>query len=81
MALVERDLYAALMVGVDPPDVLDLFPLRPAWTARAACRGHDQRAFFHSRDEVSDVARETCGRCPVAGPCPAYALAEDLEST
>jgi WhiB family transcriptional regulator, redox-sensing transcriptional regulator len=61
------------------PTLADLIPARPAWMARAACRGMDSATFFPSRGEPTAEAREVCAGCPVAGPCLAYAVAEGLE--
>ena len=71
--------FEVLMQPGEVVTAADVLAARPAWMARAACRGHDQRAFFHSRDEVTDEARAVCADCPVRGPCLSYALAEDLE--
>ncbi len=82
MALAERDVMAALMADVDPPDVLDFFrQLRPRWMAKAVCHGRTA-AFFRETAEPTAEARELCGGCPVGEPCLAYALADPaLEGT
>ena len=75
MALAEDWFLESLIQPGDTLTALDsLIPPKPPWMARAACRGHDQRAFFHSRDQVTDEARVLCADCPVKGPCLAYAL-------
>ena len=51
---------AALLVG--------LFN-RPAWHARAACRGMGPALFFPDRGESNDEAKAVCARCPVRREC------------
>ena len=78
MALARWE-FEVLMQPGDVPTLADLFPARPAWMAEAACRGTETASFFPSRGEPTAEAREMCGRCPVAGPCLAYAVAEELD--
>ena len=61
--------------GVSLPTLADLID-RPAWMSRAACRGHDQAAFFPERGEKLDVARAICASCPVVDECRAFATAD-----
>lgn len=44
------------------------------WRTLAACREAPTRLFFDQRDSREHTAKELCFRCPVAGPCLAYAL-------
>jgi WhiB family redox-sensing transcriptional regulator len=50
------------------------------WLRRAACVGEDPELFFPvgtsgpAQEEIA-AAKRSCARCPVAGPCPAWALA------
>lgn len=56
----------------DPADLLDaLADLvgRPAWHARAACRGHGPDRWFPDRTADTTVALDLCRRCPVRLPC------------
>lgn len=63
-------LYAALMAGDDPPDVLELLAgRRPEWHRRAACRGLGTDAFFPEKGEDARPAKAVCSGCPVAAPC------------
>ena len=80
MALSHAELEYLMAPDEAPlPSLADLIPARPAWMARAACRGMDSATFFPSRGEAADEARAVCDGCPVAGPCLSYAVAEDLE--
>jgi len=66
-------LYVALAGGYDPLDALLLVDqARPAWHARAACRGAGVDTFFpaHGND---GPAREVCDSCPVVEDCRAWA--------
>jgi WhiB family redox-sensing transcriptional regulator len=50
------------------------------WLRRAACVGEDPELFFPvgtsgpAQEEIA-AAKRICARCPVAGPCLAWALA------
>jgi WhiB family redox-sensing transcriptional regulator len=61
----------------DPAEVLtalsDLLK-RPAWHARAACRGKGTSLFFLDRGQSSGPAREVCGGCNVKQECLSAAL-------
>ncbi len=80
-ALTEHDVLAALMEGVDIDRILSFVAPRPAWMARAACRGMATRSFVPSvpsgpaRPPASRLVREVCGNCPVRAQCRDYALA------
>ncbi len=74
MALAHWDVEALMLPG-DAPTLADVLGmLRPAWQARAACRGAGPAAFFPYGGEPTDEARELCGQCPVREPCLAYAM-------
>jgi WhiB family transcriptional regulator, redox-sensing transcriptional regulator len=47
---------------------------RPAWHARAACRGLGTADFFPARGQPTDAAKVVCGRCEVKSECLAAAL-------
>jgi WhiB family redox-sensing transcriptional regulator len=49
-----------------------------AWEDRAACNGMGPDDFFpESALEVTDVARKTCGMCPVRNDCLEWAIANN----
>lgn len=50
---------------------------RPAWHARAACRGRTDLSWFpeDGENEALGRAKAVCASCPVAGPCAEAALA------
>jgi WhiB family redox-sensing transcriptional regulator len=50
---------------------------RPAWQAKAACRGMGTVAFFPTRGERVDEAKAVCARCPVQIECLSHALDGD----
>jgi WhiB family redox-sensing transcriptional regulator len=54
--------------GDDVPSIED-FLHRPAWHARAACRGMGTDQFFPARGEHIDNARAICDSCPVRSEC------------
>ena len=54
MALPAWELEALMQPG-DVLTLANLFPPRPAWMARAACRGVDAATFL--RGEATDAAR------------------------
>lgn len=54
---------------------MDLFD-RPAWQARAACRGLDTDLFFTDRGESTAAAKAVCAGCNVRSECLAYAQAK-----
>ena len=67
--------------GCTPDDLGELPSLeellqRPAWHARAACRGYGTGAFFPSRDGPQHDPEATCRRCEVRDDCLAYAMAD-----
>ena len=43
--------------------------VRPAWHARAACRGMGTRAFFPVRGETGAEAKAICAACSVRREC------------
>ncbi len=82
VTLTRPELEALMLPGEQLPSLVDLLPPRPAWMRRAACRGQPVAAFFPTRDQSSDAARELCARCPVKVECGGYAMADpDLDGT
>ncbi len=75
VALTRPELEALMMPG-DLPSLPDLLPPRPAWMARAACRGWPTAMFFPTRGETPGPAREVCDACPVRVECGDYALSD-----
>ncbi len=77
----------ALMQPGDTPDPLGaLLSRRPAWMARAACQGVPVEWFFPPPGAGGRLERArggqglaVCDRCPVTGPCAAYASEESLQ--
>ena len=59
----------------DDGHISELFALleRPAWMARAACRGMDPNAFFPERGEPTGPVKAVCAGCPVQAECLVYA--------
>ncbi len=51
------------------PDVVAKLLRRPSWWADAACRGVGPAAFFPTRGQPLEPAREFCARCPVTAEC------------
>lgn len=51
-----------------------LAQLRPAWMARAHCRGLPTELFFPNAEDDSDEWREVCAGCPVQAECLAHAM-------
>ncbi len=66
------------LMAPDVPDVDTLASLvnRPAWMARAACRGTDTGAFFPGRGETLEAVRGVCDGCPVRAECLDFAMAD-----
>src|SRR5450759_763067 len=63
----------------DPLQWLAELTRRPAWHARAACRGTDPAKFVLGRGANANTmarARAVCATCPVSEPCLSYALAD-----
>lgn len=75
MADAEPDpLFAALVAGVDPPNILELLAgRRPEWHRLAACRGQGATAWFPERGDDVRPAKAVCATCTVAAPCGAAA--------
>jgi WhiB family redox-sensing transcriptional regulator len=58
------------------PDLSELLG-RPAWMARAACRGEDPAVFFPVVGaNAAGKAKAICARCEVREECLEYALAD-----
>ncbi len=58
-----------------PPDFGELLE-RPAWQARAACRGMDAALFFPEPTDDQTVAKSICASCLVRAQCLAFGLRE-----
>ena len=54
--------------------VLEDFLERPAWHAKAACRGLGPKEWFTGAPEYVERARAVCRGCAVSRPCAEYAL-------
>ena len=61
------------------PSIEDLAQ-RPAWMARAACRGADPALFFPGLGATTTTARAICATCSVRQECLEYALADPMNS-
>lgn len=77
--LDESDVYAALMVGLDPDTLSSPFPPRPEWMADGACRNSDPDLFFPLHGESAEAAKGVCDGCEAREECLAFALAEGIE--
>lgn len=61
----------------EAPFSLDELLHRPAWHARAACRGSGStRWVTGGRRARHEEERAVCSQCPVSEPCFSYALAD-----
>ena len=60
----------------DPWAYLEQLTRRPAWQARAACRGSGTAAFFPSRGDSGIDAKAICATCVVRTECLATAMAD-----
>lgn len=54
----------------------DLASLRPAWHAKAECRGMGPELFFPSLGRSSLAALQVCSRCEVSEECRTAAIAD-----
>ena len=68
-ASIEWDRWRAAQQQIDLPTVGE----RPAWFARAACRGTGVADFFASSTYAAEAV---CRRCDARDDCLAYALAD-----
>ena len=59
---------SALASALHDPDAVH------AWMADGNCRAYPPAMFFPSDGVGVDRARRICATCPVADPCPEYAL-------
>lgn len=59
----------------DAASLIDEVTHRPAWHARAACRGMGTDAFFPERGGSIDAATAVCEGCTVRDDCLSAALA------
>lgn len=67
--------------GCTPDDLGELPSLeellqRPAWHAKARCRGFGTEAFIPSREGPTYDPKATCRRCCVREECLSFALAD-----
>jgi len=59
------------------PAAVTLKGPRPAWEARAACRGMGTDLFFPKLGDDVDPARAICARCEVGRECLDYIMAAE----
>ena len=79
MALADWELEWLLQPDTpEPIPAAKLFPPRPTWMARGACRDRPDVNFFPARGEDARPAMALCAECPVAEQCLAYAVREGL---
>ncbi len=75
--------YSGWLMSPQRFDLPDLVALvrRPAWHARAACRGAPTEVFFPpgggSVENRTAMARMLCDHCPVVNECRAFAEADE----
>jgi WhiB family transcriptional regulator, redox-sensing transcriptional regulator len=55
-------------------DLLEQLIDRPAWHARAACRGMGTELFFPADHLALSAARRICAGCPVLAECQQFAV-------
>lgn len=55
--------------GMGPEEIVAALLRRPAWHARAVCRGVGAAVFFPERGQRSDTAKQICAGCVVAAEC------------
>ncbi|HET9733186.1 MAG TPA: WhiB family transcriptional regulator [Acidimicrobiales bacterium] len=78
-----RTLAGGVWAPTVPDDVVEFLSLswrdligpRPAWMARAACRGTPTSVFFPERGESGETAKLLCAGCPVRVECREHAAA------
>lgn len=75
-AMLNRPTLEWLMSPMIPDVATTLQELlsRPAWMARAACRGEPLELFFPERGQSTAPAKAICARCPVREECLEHAL-------
>ena len=73
----ELDMFAAWMAGYDPGPTLAerLTAWRPAWQAKAACRGLATNLWYPGPGDPATEARAVCAGCAVSEPCRQLAAA------
>jgi WhiB family redox-sensing transcriptional regulator len=71
--MVAREMLAT----VDDPFLEMLAAKRPAWMARARCRGLPSQIFFLDRGQPSDAAKRICDGCEVNAECLDYAISHN----
>ncbi len=64
-----------LMQPENGANLLEELLVRPAWHARAACRGLETEIFFPTDQITLTKARRICSHCPVSSECADFALA------
>lgn len=69
-----REAFVRWLMADTDHELRTLEDYRPAWMARAACRGQPTELFFPGRGQSTAPAKAICGRCPVAGECLDYAV-------
>jgi WhiB family redox-sensing transcriptional regulator len=60
--------------GERPPSLIGVLFQRPAWMAKAACRGADRDLFFPHRGESTEPAKAIGEGCEVRSECLSAAL-------
>ncbi len=65
---LEHDVWFSLMTVTGPAGWAELFT-RPAWHARAACRGAGPGQWFPERGEDVRPAKAVCAGCSVRSQC------------
>lgn len=67
--------WLMMPAAVEPPHLEDLIE-RPAWMARAACRGEPHATFFLGLGGSPKRGKALCAGCPVRDECFSYAMAD-----
>lgn len=77
------DAYAELMQPGEPLDLMAALVTRPEWHDGAECRRYARHVDFYPAAPARGIkpdpgpALAICRRCPVKGPCLAWALEHD----
>ena len=75
---IEVDLLMAPGVA-QADEFLDALAKRPAWHARAACRGLGPEIFYPGLGESVNPAMAICALCPVRPECLRYGLVHSVQ--